>query len=203
MLLSTALILATTGRAFGQLNSNDMNFNDSLAQSRNRITRDAMLTLGGFAVANITSGFLVASGTRGETKYVWRMNAYWNLINLGVAGLGYMGLRMAMSRKYSLSENERAQLSIEKTYVLNFGLDLVYITGGLYLRQRGFSEPNPDSRDQFRGYGTSIILQGSFLLLMDGVMIALHHRNSNRLNEHLRHLELTSGANGIGVSYKL
>jgi hypothetical protein len=108
-----------------------------------------------------------------------------------------------MSRKYSLSDNERAQLSIEKTYVLNFGLDLVYITGGFYLRERGNTETRPDSRDQYKGYGTSVILQGGFLLLMDGVMIALHHRNSNRLNDHLRRLELVSGADGLGVAYSL
>lgn len=197
-LLSMLLLSAVPARVLGQLN-----FNDSLALSRNRITQDAMLTLGGFAIANIASGFIAASGTRGETRYVWRMNGYWNLINLGVAGLGYMGLRKAMTRKYSLSGNEKAQLAIEKTYVLNFGLDLVYITGGFYLRERGNSETNPDSRDQFKGYGTSIIFQGAFLLLMDGVMIVLHHRNSNRLNGHLQRLELVSGADGLGLGYSL
>jgi hypothetical protein len=103
------LLLPAASRVFGQ-----SNFNDSLALSRNGITQDAMLTLGGFAIANIASGFIAASGTHGETRYVWRMNGYWNLINLGVAGLGYMGLRKAMTRKYSLSGNEKAQLAIEK-----------------------------------------------------------------------------------------
>lgn len=184
LLFISILLTWTASGVMGQ-----QTFNDSLARSRNEITRDAMLTLGGFAVVNIASGFAVASGTQGETRYAWRMNAYWNFINLGVAGLGYWGLRNAMAKKYTLSENERAQISIEKTYAVNFGLDVAYIAGGFYLRARGNTETKPDARDQLKGYGSSIIFQGAFLLLMDGVMISLHHRNSNRLNEHLRRLE--------------
>ena len=198
LFLPVALSLGVGGSVLGQ-----QSFNDSLASSRNRITEGAMLTLGSFAAANIATGFIAASRAQGETKYIWRMNGYWNLINLGVAGLGYLGLRNAMTRTYTLSANERAQLAIEKTYVLNFGLDLVYIMGGFYLRQRGYGETTPDSRDRYKGYGTSIILQGGFLLLMDGVMIVLHHRNSNRLNDHLRQLELRSGADGLGLRYSL
>jgi hypothetical protein len=42
------------------------------------------------------------------------------------------------------------------------------------------------SADQLKGYGTSIILQGGFLLLMDGAMILLHHRNTLRLRKKMR-----------------
>jgi hypothetical protein len=181
--------------------SGQPSFNDSLAQSRNRITQKAMLTLGAWATANIASGFIIASQTQGEAKYVWRMNAYWNFINLGLAGMGYLNARRAMRKKYGLADNLSAQQSMEKLYVFNLGLDLVYITGGFYLRERGNSQAKPDSRDQFKGYGTSIAIQGGFLLLMDGVMIMLHHKNTLRLNDRIRRLELNAGPAGFGMVY--
>jgi hypothetical protein len=177
------------------------NFNDSIAGSRNRITETAMITLGSWAVANITSGFIIAGQTGGEAKYFWRMNAYWNLINGGLAVMGYLGARRAMARKFGLAENEAAQLSIEKLYAFNFGLDLAYIATGFFLREKGMNTLNLKSQDQLKGYGSSIVLQGGFLLLMDGIVLSLHHKNSVRLNRKLKGFELGVGPNGPGLSY--
>lgn len=176
-------------------------FNDSIANSRNNITQKAMITLGSWAAVNIASGFIVAGQTQGESKYFWQMNAYWNLINGGLAIMGYINARKAMARKYDLAENESAQLSMEKLYAFNFGLDLAYIATGFYLRERGLNDTNQKSRDQFTGYGKSIIVQGGFLLLMDGIVLSLHHKNSVRLNKKLKGLELGAGPNGLGLSY--
>jgi hypothetical protein len=176
-------------------------FNDSLANSRNGITEKAMITLGGWAVLNISSGFILAGQTQGEARYFWEMNAYWNLVNGGLAVMGYLRARKAMTRKYGLAENESEQLSIEKLYAFNFGLDLAYISTGFFLREKGMNNSNLKSRDQLTGYGTSIIVQGGFLLLMDGVVLSLHHRNTIRLNKKLKSLELISGPNGLGVHY--
>jgi hypothetical protein len=176
-------------------------FNDSLARSRNTITQDAMIALGSFAIVNIASGFIVAGQTHGVAHYAWSMNGYWNLVNLGIASMGYLGATRALHRTWTLAQNERAQLSVEKTYVLNFGLDLVYITGGFYLNERGNSESNLTSRDQYRGYGTSISIQGGFLLLLDAAMIALHHHNSIRINHKLQGLSLRAAPFGMSLCY--
>lgn len=196
-LIFSALFIITLSSALGQFS-----FNDSLARSRNRTTQNAMVTLGAWATANIASGFIIASQTQGEAKYVWRMNAYWNFINLGLAGMGYLNARKSILKKFGLADNLTAQQSIEKLYVFNLGLDLVYITGGFYLRERGNSQTKINSRDQFKGYGTSIAIQGGFLLLMDGVMIMLHHKNTVRLNSRIRRLELNAGPGGLGMVYR-
>jgi len=177
------------------------NFNDSIAYSRNRTTEKAMIVLGSWAALNIGSGFIIAGQTQGEAKYFWQMNAYWNLINGGLAVMGYINARKAMSRKYDLADNEKAQLAIEKLYVFNFGLDLAYIAGGFFLREKGMNESNTKSQDQLKGYGSSIAVQGGFLLLMDGVMIMLHHKNSIRLNNKLKNLETGIGPGGLGLTY--
>jgi hypothetical protein len=176
-------------------------FNDSIADSRNHITKTAMTVLGGWAAANIISGFIIEGQTKGEAKYFWQMNAYWNLVNGGLAVMGWLGAKKAMMMKYGYAENEAAQQSLIKIYAFNFGLDLAYIATGLYLHEKGNNEDTQKSRDQFSGYGTSIIVQGSFLLIMDGIIIGLHQKNSNRLNKKLKNLELNAGPNGLGLVY--
>lgn len=197
-LIALAIALALTTGVSGQ-----RGFDDSLARSRNMLTRDAVLGLGSFAVVNIATGFIVAGQTQGETRYFWRMNGYWNLVNLGVAAMGYLGSDRALKRSYSLADNDKAQLSVEKTYLFNLGLDLVYITGGFYLRERGVSETNQLSRWQYRGYGSSIAIQGGFLAIMDALMVALHHRNSVRLNKRLRGFTVGVGPAAVGLAMRL
>jgi hypothetical protein len=176
-------------------------FNDSIASSRNRLTEKVMITLGSWAAVNITSGFIISSQTQGEAKYFWQMNACWNLVNGGLAVMGYLRARKAMARKYGYAENESEQQSIEKLYAFNFGLDLAYMATGFFLREKGMNTTNMKSRDQLMGYGTSIIVQGGFLLLMDGIVLSLHHKNSVRLNKKLKSLELGAGPNGLGLRY--
>lgn len=178
------------------------NFSDSIAFSRNRITEKAMITLGGWAAVNIASGFIIAGQTQGEAKYFWQMNAYWNLINGGLAVMGYINARKAMAKKYGLAENEKAQQSIGKLYAFNMGLDLAYIATGFFLREKGMNSASPKTHDQLMGYGTSIAVQGGFLLLMDGIVFSLHQKNSVRLNTKLKQLELNAGPNGLGLVYR-
>jgi hypothetical protein len=174
-LLFFCVVLVVSLRTIGQ-----DRFNDSIADARNGLVQKSMITLGSWALVNIGTGFPIAGSTSGETRYFWRMNAYWNFVNLGLAGMGYLNAIKAASRKYSFSDNIKAQNAIEKIYVFNFGLDLAYIAGGFYLRERGNSTSTIKSMDEFKGYGTSIITQGVFLLVMDGVVYLLHHNNTIR-----------------------
>jgi hypothetical protein len=176
-------------------------FNDSIAYRRNYTTQKAMVVLGSWAAANIATGFIIAGQTHGEAQYFWRMNAYWNLINGGLAVMGYLGTRKAMQKKFGLAENEAAQMSIEKLYAFNFGLDLAYIATGFFLREKGINSTSLKSQDQLKGYGSSIAVQGGFLLVMDGIMIWIHHKNSTRLNKKLRGFDLAASPNGLGLAY--
>ncbi|PWT78782.1 MAG: hypothetical protein C5B59_01070 [Bacteroidetes bacterium] len=176
-------------------------FEDSIAMARNNITKHAMIALASWAVLNISTGFIIANQTSGEAKYAWRMNAYWNFVNLGLATLGYFGTLRVMSKKLSFTDNLKAQQTMEKLYIFNMGLDLAYIAGGLYLRERGNSESKLDTRDQYKGYGTGVIIQGGFLLLFDIVNYSLHHMNTIKMEKRLRQWELGSGPGGIGLVY--
>ena len=176
-------------------------FNDSIAFTRNYTTQKAMIVLGGWAAANIATGFIIAGQAHGEAQYFWRMNAYWNLINEGLVIMGYLGARQAMQKKIRTCGIEAAQMSIEKLYAFNFGLDLAYIATGFFLREKGINSTSLKSQDQLKGYGSSIAVQGGFLLVMDGFMIWIHHKNSSRLNKKLKGFDLAATPNGVGLVY--
>ena len=122
----------------------------------------AMLVLGGWAVGNIGVGLALRSNAEGSTRRFHEMNAIWNVVNLGIAGIGYFTLGGAET---DILAGWRANLSFEKVLLFNAGLDVGYMLGGLYLRERA-NRPDADA-DRLRGYGSSIILQGGFLFLFD------------------------------------
>lgn len=187
-LCSTTLVIAQTG------------FNDSIALSRNTLNANAMKTLGTFAAANIASGFVIANNTNGEAKYFWRMNAYWNFFNLGLAGINLLQTHKMFAKKYSFTENYKTQQTIEKIYAVNLGLDAAYIAAGVLLRSKG-KIATGKSRDQLKGYGSSIILQGALLGVMDLVMINLHHKNTRRMNDKLNNIEFTAAPGALSLTY--
>jgi hypothetical protein len=79
--------------------------------------------------------------------------------------------------------------------ILNSGLDLAYLTTGLYLRERGTNHLN----DQTKGYGGSLMLQGGFLLVFDIIQYVQHRQNGNLLNKYLSNLQMATTANGVGL----
>ena len=122
----------------------------------------AMLVLGGWAVGNIGVGLALRGNTEGSTRRFHEMNAIWNVVNLGIAGLGYFTLGGPETEVLSgWGEN----VSFEKILLFNAGLDVGYVLGGLYLRERA-RRPDADT-DRLRGYGNSIVLQGGFLFVFD------------------------------------
>jgi hypothetical protein len=123
-----------------------------------------MLVLGGWAVGNIGLGLGLRATSGGAARRFHEMNALWNTVNLGIAGIGYISLLRAdlpPDAFASLRENS----SFAKILLFNTGLDVGYLVGGLYLRERA-RRPGAD-RGRLRGYGNAILLQGGFLFVFD------------------------------------
>jgi hypothetical protein len=177
-------------------------FNDSIADSRRRIDLSAMTFLGSFGVANIATGFILANNTTGEASRFWRMNAYWGIVNTGIAAINLIHLRSIAAKKFDFAANTRAQQVSERIYLLNFGLDITYITAGLLLASKAKTESDPVHRDESRGYGKSIALQGLVLLVMDGIVLRLHHQNTLRMNDRLQKWEISAAPGGLGLSLR-
>ena len=151
------------------------------------------LTLGSFALANIAVGAVAAGQTSGETKYVHKMNVYWNLVNLGIAGAGLLGSRKRKADSETLADAVRQHENMKQILLINAGLDVAYVVGGAYLRERATS--HPDKADQLRGYGKSIMAQGGFLLAFDLVNYFIFKNRGDKQERLL----LSAGQNGLGV----
>ena len=91
-------------------------------------------------------------------------------------------------------------LTFEKLYLINAGLDVVYMGVGLGLRTISFK--NEKRKDMLYGYGNSIILQGGFLFAFDAVMYLIqHHARMEFLRE--MNLGLNLGMNTFGIYLNL
>lgn len=163
------------------------------SQQRYNHTKTLGLTLGGYALANIAVSGIALGNASGETKAFHQMNVYWNLVNLGIAGIGLLGLRKENPQTETLGDAVRKQESIKRTLAFNAGLDVAYIMGGLYLISRG--DTKPDNRDKLRGFGKSVIVQGGFLLVFDAVNYVIFQKKGDAKQFKL----IGQGPMGVGM----
>jgi hypothetical protein len=168
---------------------------DSVASRRNVLNKTNMTILLAWSGANIVQGSISAGNLVGSAHYFHQMNVYFNVINLAIAGYGLYEVRKQMNKKLSLYQNLRQQQKVESLLLLNSGLDLAYITTGMYLRERGTNHMN----DQTKGYGGSLMLQGGFLLAFDLIQYFQHRQNGKLLYKYLGNLQLATTSNGVGI----
>lgn len=154
-------------------------------QVRLNHNQKGMMILGTWAIGNMVWGGIGASQTTGETKAFHQMNLYWNSVNLLIAGLGYWQATKEVPGTDFWATME-SQQSIEKILLVNAALDVAYMSGGLYLKERGLRTDN----SQLIGFGKSIILQGAFLMAFDGIMYGFHHAHAKELPELVQNISL-------------
>ena len=80
-------------------------------------------------------------------KGFWGMSGAWGFVNGAIA---LIGLLNAETNDYA---------ALRTTLWINAGLDVLYVASGLYLLSR--------PEETWRGAGTAILIQGSFLLVFD------------------------------------
>lgn len=157
--------------------------------------RTGMLILGTWAISNIGLAATQLPRRQGEVFYFHQMNLAWNVANLGLAGISF--LQASQGAEHTLAEVLGSQHFNEKVFLVNAALDLAYISTGFYLKERGKSSAL--HADRLKGYGKAVILQGSFLLLFDGIMYGLHHVHGAQLNRWLENAQI--GLNHVSYSF--
>ena len=161
-------------------------------------SKKSMLVLGGWSAANIiVSGFATNTKNR-EMRYFHQMNVMWGGINLAIAGLGYWGAGREKIDNPTLAAVLKHQSKTEKTYLINTGLDVVYIAAGLLMNQKSNNQKDPE---KFKGYGNSIMLQGGFLLVYDAINYAIHRKHGKQLNGMVEKLELSGDPVSVSLVY--
>lgn len=170
----------------------------SFNQKRNEINQTGMKVLGGWAIANIAVGSIGFYRSKGVNKYFNQMNVFWNIVNLGIATTGFYGTKEALHKQFDQNQSLKEQRKTERILLINAGLDLAYIGGGIYLNRRGISK----SSERLHGYGNAIILQGAFLFLFDGTMYAIQNQHKKSGKTLFNKMELGFNGKQLGVSYQ-
>jgi len=173
-LLFTGLLLSQS--IFGQVTNFQKEFNS--------INENLMLSLGSYAVVNFAiSGAAYFSS---EDEYSKRLIP------------GYIKARRG-GGPMTMAELVKAQKKTESIFLFNDVLDVGYIAAGIWMREVA---PNQlDQEDLYRGYGNSLILQGSFLLVFDAVAYYIHHSHGKDLA--LEKVSLSASGGGIGLRVAL
>lgn len=169
-------------------------------QERLKTDKNLMLGLGSWATANfLVSGVGWAAVREGEAHYFHQMNVLWNTVNIGLAIPGYINSKKA-NVNLTFAQSIKAQHKTEKLFLMNTGFDVAYISAGLLLRSN--AKINLSKRDQFNGYGNSLLMQGGFLFLFDLTAYVLHNQHAKKsLNKMMNTIELSS--TGVGFKWNI
>ncbi len=172
---------------------------DSLNLARIKTNDAGMKVLGAWSAANIVvggAGYFMANDK--ETKAFHEMNALWGIVNLGIAAAGYQGARKEYAAKYNCKDMLQRYESTKRLFLINWGLDIGYVSGGLILNSYAYKFKDPET---WHGFGKSIAMQGAFLFVFDGVMFGLHQSSNKKWYKLLDGLCVTG--NGVGFRYGL
>lgn len=168
-------------------------------QERIHLNQHGMKVLGSWAGVNlITNSILRANTTTGSNRYFYEMNIYWNVVNGTLAGLGLLQNKNQDYSNSGVLLSLEEQHAIEKTFLINSGLDVAYVMTGVYLLEK--SKNSTDQEERLKGYGQSVILQGGFLLLFDGIMYGVHRSHYTKNKRIFQHIIFTG--NQLGLVWK-
>jgi len=168
---------------------------EPLIIDQQQFQKRAMMVLGGWGMVNVVSGGIGMATTEGATKYFHQMNLGWGAINTGLAITGYLGARsFDLDAPLGMSLLDK-NLGMGKAFLFNTGLDVGYVMGGLYLRERARRSENPD---RLRGFGNSIMLQGSFLFGFDLIAYFVNNSKTERIKDMI--IAVGSTSDGVGLS---
>ena len=134
--------------------------------------------------------------TAGSHHYLHQMNLMWNSVNLGIAAYGLIAGPPPFTEAVETLVSQH--MKSERLYIINSGLDLIYMGAGGYLLHR--SKKAVEKSDLLKGYGQSLLLQGGFLLIFDTALWAL--QRNTRLN-FLNQISTASipEISGLGLVY--
>ena len=147
-------------------------------QDRLTLQKQGMYVLGGWALANFAYSGASLQGATGSTLRFHQMNILWNTVNAGLAGAGLYAAITGETEGYTTLSTWNEYRKTEKILLLNTGLDAAYIMSGIYLLEKAKTDEGRANR--WKGYGRSLILQGSFLMLFDTGLFYLTNRQANR-----------------------
>ena len=166
---------------------------DIQAFNFNRIetNKKAMLILGSWALVNIGVSGIRARNTEGVSKGFHQMNVGWNAFNLSLAAFGYYGAFKENAASIDGFNTINEHYKLQKIFLINTGLDVAYAVGGAWLIERSKTS---EKRDQLKGFGQAVIVNGAFLFVFDIANFLIHNAHNDKIKMLLK-------GDGVGLSY--
>lgn len=176
-----------------------ISFNDTVAsynRIRMKINKTGMKVLGAWGIANIAEGGIgYFTAKQDEWKCFQGMNALWGAVNTGIAAISLSAARRESKERLTFQQAYARYHASKKIYLINCGLDVVYMGAGIGLVK--YSETTKNNPALFSGFGKSIALQGAFLLLFDNVMYSSHARYAPLWFRIMNEIHVSG--NGVGI----
>lgn len=168
---------------------------------KNKLNHNGMIVLTSWASANIVgSGIGYALTKSEEEKNFHLMNASWGIVNLGIALPGLLAKEKTSATLYDL---QKSQTQAEKLFLANAILDVVYISGGFYMKEFANNQTDKTKQERFNGFGNSVIMQGAGLMVFDLAMTILNNRNRKKhLDPFLKKASVSFTGNYIKLDYR-
>lgn len=193
-LFLTVILCFVTFQVMGQ-DADLLQFNTERLQ----VNKTGMLVLGGWAVGNIGINAFMTRNASGSDAHFYRMNIYWNVVNLALAIPGLRHSIITDPASLDLAASASAYHSMGKILLINAGLDVAYITGGFLMKEMAKTREN--KFNILNGYGRSLILQGGFLLAFDLILYTALQRKGDTLEKILETVQLAPGNIGLTFTF--
>lgn len=205
----TILLILLSGAVFAQ---DSLKYYNKLRIST---TSSGMEVLGGWGIINLGSGAIwgwnnksvsgyanlggtqlaTSNGISREGQYFFQMNTIWGAVDFGTALIGYANIQKYRRRTLTAAQTLEEQKKLEKIFLMNGALDIAYIGTGTYLKIAGDGRHSPI----MRGYGESILMQGGFLLIFDGLMYRAEKSNGSKLRGFLEKHPISFDGHRVGT----
>lgn len=172
----------------------------SFNTERLQVNKIGMIVLGGWALGNMaTNGALLSNPSSNKQAHFYRMNIFWNVVNLGLAIPGLRHSIITDPAALSLVESSAEFHRMGKILLMNAALDVAYITGGFLMKE--MAKTRPKKQDILTGYGKSLVLQGGFLLAFDAVLYLALQSKVNGLTSILDKISITPESIGLVLKF--
>ncbi|MCF7913796.1 MAG: hypothetical protein K9L66_01370 [Spirochaetaceae bacterium] len=166
-------------------------------RQRVNIQKNGMYVLGSWALGNFAVSGYCMTKSRDRNFYFHQMNVFWNVVNLGIAGIGYAGA-LQSPLGLGLERTVEEYRSFGRILGINAALDVGYVMTGLFLKSRG--KKSDSHSERLIGYGNSLVLQGSFLFVFDVTLAYINRYALAKMGEAYS-LEISAVPWGLRVRF--
>lgn len=175
---------------------------ETVAQDLDAARQDHLWRVAVWGGANVLGGLALVLGTARSQRTAWwhfgAMSAGWGAVNMGIAAIGTATASPPPADPAAVLAAER---QFHDILLFNLGLNVAYSAVGGTMMAAGYREVANAAR--WRGIGTSLVLQGAGLLVLDGIALVASRTRLDTLLDAGAALSLQPHPSGLTLTIGL